>query len=231
MPTKQKIGLTLWAILLITVFFTKFHWVPLFFLLGVPFLIMGFGMRIYPRIGLPKKYWSVPICLSLTLPLFVYPDQLQILPRQMGWAPVPVAAALLLLLSRIREGKEAMQVARLLEPIATRDFCRQLLIMFWLLGAEEIMFRSFLVGLAPASWGLASLLIGAGLFTYFHYFNRFASSLYRTKDYLYLALLSIALGVSFINGSGLISCVFAHLAYNATQWISLFIRHQNRIRT
>lgn len=223
---KQKVILSIWLFTLVVIGFTKHT--ALFktcFILGLPLLVMGIGGYVYPKIKLPRTYWSIPLCVSLSLPLLIInPLKVEVHDFQFGLL-LSIGLAALLQLMRIHELINVLKVSFLLDRLDLSDFIRKFIIMIWMLIGEEIMFRFYLFQslhgfLSP----LAILLLSSFLFVLFHFHNKFAVNLYNYKDYIFQFLLSLGLGYIYISTHSLFLCILGHFIYNIGGYITLVIQ-------
>ncbi len=94
---------------------------------------------------------------------------------------------------------------------------------------QEIFFRGYLI-CAFAAYGVFSVLVSSLLFALDHFLTWRAGRAFTSKDYVYLFLLSCALGVNYYLTGSLAGCILGHLAFNSPRiiWFSLLYKYQKR---
>lgn len=225
MPLKQKIGLIVWLMILLVVLgLNDSDIIKLVALMGFPLVFMGFGPRIYPKLHLKQKFWFIPLCSSITLPIFFIDRQADLLYFVATWEYwlLAILPPLFSLLFRIKECYQAIKVSILMEPIQTRVFIRRFIQASWLLAAEEILFRAlFYDVLSNQGHYIYYFALNAIVFVFYHHFNRFSN--YKLKDYVFQALLAIHLSALYIYSDSLIFCIISHFVYNSVYFITMVL--------
>lgn len=204
----------------------QFHLIPSSFLFGLPLLVMGFGPSIYRVIYLNKRYWFIPICLSMSIGLlfielsdtYINEDNfLQII-------ILTIILPLALLLARYRDIKESYTVAKILDPLKMGEFLKMFFQAIWLLVAEEVLFRAVFFQTFNSKYLVYLLILNSLIFIYYHYFNRFSSSIYQVKDYIFQGILALILSFLYVETQSILLCIVAHFIYNSTYIFSLILR-------
>lgn len=222
MPLKQKVGISVWLLVFLLSFFLESLPHFLFVLaLGLPLICMGFGPTIYQKIKLPKKYWFIPLCTSLSFS-FILIDLKEIFYFQSNWESwiMAILFPILILLFRVKECFQTIKVSSILEPIKTTESFKRFFQSLWLLVGEEALFRMLFYNVISSTYFIG---INALLFIYYHFFNRYSFRMYKVKDYLFQGVLAIHLGVLYLYTNSLIFCILSHLIYNSFYFIGIII--------
>jgi len=224
-PLKQKIGIMLcFFILLLTVAFQNFDLSILIVALGLPLLLMGFGPSFYLKVNLPKKYWFIPLCVSISITILFIKEPKGIFTFTSTWESwlMVISFPILLLALRMKECYQTIKIARILDPLPHGEFFRRFILGFWLLVSEEILFRAVFFSILNDEYNSSFIVVlNALLFIYYHYFNRNSSMMYKVKDYIFHGILAMYLSVIFLNTNSLLYCIVGHFIYNSIYFISL----------
>ncbi|OEH94283.1 CPBP family intramembrane glutamic endopeptidase [Bacillus solimangrovi] len=227
MPNKQKIGIFFWLIIfIVTLSLRQFEILKLVTLLGLPLLIMGFGPMFYQKISLNRKFWFIPIVVSINLGIFF----IDINPIPFNSSVITIVLLtlfipIILLIFRLKECYQTIKTTQLFEPLNNTDFLRMLCQSILLLIGEEILFRGvFFQTLYNEKYAVELIVLNILIFVYYHYFNRFSASIYKTKDYIFHGLLAINLSVLYIYTQSLFLCIISHFIYNSISILSLLLR-------
>ncbi len=94
---------------------------------------------------------------------------------------------------------------------------------------QEIFFRGYLI-CALSSFGVFSIVVSSLLFVLDHFLTWRAGRAFTGKDYVYLFLLSCALGVNYYYTGSLVGCILGHLIFNSPRiiWFVFLYRYQKR---
>lgn len=228
MPNKQKIGLIIYFSLIVISYFSPNQSLKFMIIgIGLPLVIMGVGPFLYEKINFPIRFRYIPLLVAMVLPLLLFKVPIKWTFSDISSYIFVCLLTLILLLSRLNKIKEAINVAYILDPISTKLLVHQLTKIITFTICEELLFRVFFFHYI-SNPGLTEIILGAIIFTYYHYFNRYASSTYTFLDYLYHFFLSIILGISFIYFDNLVlPIIFGHLVYNSINIITLLIQKNN----
>ncbi|WP_161784721.1 CPBP family intramembrane glutamic endopeptidase [Halalkalibacter okhensis] len=222
MPFKQKLGI--YIILLLIIFTLVIQETSLLILIigmSFPLLTMSIGFRLFNIVKFPVRYRYIPLLFSMLVPIILFQIPITWVSVDFLYYLVVISGAGLLLLSRIRSVKKSIEVSSVLEPINLQVYFSQLLKITTLIICEELLFRAFYFSFF-SNPGIFEVLIGGLLFTYYHYYNRFAISLFHFTDYIYHFLLGSFFGFCLIYfDNGIIPLILAHLIYNVTDYLTL----------
>lgn len=196
------------------------------FLFGLPLLVMGFGPSIYRVIHLNKRYWFIPICLSMSVGLFCIELSDTYITKKNSFQIIllTVILPLLLLLVRYRDIKESYRVAKVLDPLKVGEFLKYIFQAIWLLVAEEVLFRAVFFQNFNSQHLINILILNSFIFIYYHYFNRYSSSIYQIKDYIFQGILAFILSFLYLQTQSILLCIIGHFIYNSIHFFSLILR-------
>lgn len=228
MPQKQKIGLIIFSLIILSSILADNTMVTILFTgLILPLMIMGFGIILYKKIYLPLIYWPFPIIITMCLPVYIFNIPIKWVSTDFTYYFVVIVFSLILLLSRYILVKEAIRVSKILDPISNTECFRKIINLLLIIIAEELLFRIFFNSVFTEQ-GWLGIIIGSMLFTYYHYFNRFSANIYRLNDYFYHFLLASGLSLTMINFDGaVLPLIIGHIIYNSTNFITVIIQKFN----
>lgn len=231
MPLKQKIGISCWICILAITYFLKHPSVLLVLALGIPLVVMGIGPSLYKKINLPQQYWFIPLCTSMSFPIFFADFHTLInfsIDHSLLSIMLTVFSPIMLLISRIKECYQSIKISMIIESCSNHVLLKNVIQFVWLLVAEELLFRYIFFQYATnTSHAALYILINCLIFIYYHYFNRFSYRFYKLKDYIYHGLFAINVGVLFMYTNSFLLCVICHLLYNSIQFVTLILSSQS----
>ncbi|MED4129456.1 type II CAAX prenyl endopeptidase Rce1 family protein [Shouchella miscanthi] len=220
MPTKQKVSLFIIVVLLLLCFILDEHSVLILLLgLSFPLCIMAVGPYIYPllRTGSQTRFYVLTI--SLFIPALITSNNIIWASDNASHFLVAALGSILLLSLQIKGIIKSIRVSSLFPKMTFAVYTRQVLNITFLTFGEEVLFRAFFMKQIPSINGFEYLICGF-VFSFYHYFNRYAKNIYTVKDYNYQFLLAVWLAVCFeMFNHSIMPVIFGHLVYNSTNYI------------
>ena len=176
---------------------------------------------IYMEIKIPIWIHSLILYFPMYI-VIIYPNSNRKLSYDYFWIGIGIIIVCMLISWNWKEYKEGFLGVFSKIPISKSLFINKLFSSVLAIFSEEIFFRGFIIGKLKSAWHLESIVINAILFLYVHYINKWANKMFSIKKYISIFLLALALGTVFYYTNNIFICIFLHMIYNSSDFISLF---------
>ncbi len=219
------------VLLIMIVLMTIVHFDHSIYNVAVSFFIVVCGITFVPVIKKELGYSDNLQIFIYYAPMYIWAadrihaaENYQVIQTNFVPYVVGIAGSTILIVLRYRDIKKNVGNPMNQLPIEKSFFFRQLMHISIAILAEEIYFSGYLVN-ALREYDLAvSAAVSAVLFLLAHIFNRWAASMFRFKDYVFILLLGLLKGAVYHNTNALWIVVIMHVIYNSSDIYIMFRR-------
>ncbi len=200
----------------------------LFMVIASYYVVLS-GIIFIPVMRRELKYSNTIQSWLYYVPMFIWIITLVIRERTVCFKNFEIVSVMILLgiglfASRFKKIKIVINSPINKIPLEKKRFWEMFFEQLLALLSEEIYFTYFLISMLVDRGDVLAILISSFLFCLSHYLNRWAKSMFKVSDYIYIFVLGVIKAFSFWYSGMLIIPIIIHLIYNSSDFYVLFMR-------